>query len=149
VAIVIFLGNIFTGLFWMHIAVKTKDLKIISHSMKGIIKSDRLFTIPSIFFIVTGGFAAAIHVKTPILHTGWIFWSLVLFSISGIAFGWKVAPLQKKVYRLASGQDSSNNFNWQNFNKAYSAWEAWGLVALVTPVGAFVMMILKIPARGL
>ena len=149
VAVVIFLGNIFTGLFWMHIAVKTKDLKIISHSMKGIIKSDKLFTIPSIFFIIIGGFAAAIYSKTPLLHTGWIFWSLVLFSISGIAFGWKVAPLQRKIYRLASAQETTNDFNWQNFNKTYFAWEAWGFVALITPVGAFVMMILKIPARGI
>ena len=36
-AVVMFLGNIITGLFWMHIAVKTKDLKITSHTMKGII----------------------------------------------------------------------------------------------------------------
>jgi len=149
VAVVIFLGNIFTGLFWMHIAVKTKDLKIISHSMKGIIRSDKLFTLPSIFLIIIGGFAAAIHAKMPVLGTGWIFWSLVLFSVSGIAFGWKVAPLQKKVYLLASNPNPSVDFDWPTFNKAYTAWEIWGLVALLTPIGAFVMMILKVPSSGL
>ncbi len=40
----------------MRFAMRTKDLKIISHSMKGIIKSDQLFTIPGIIFIIAGGF---------------------------------------------------------------------------------------------
>jgi uncharacterized membrane protein len=44
-AVVIFLGNIITGLFWMHIAVKTRDLKIIHFTMKGIGEADRYFTI--------------------------------------------------------------------------------------------------------
>ena len=56
IAVMIFLGNIITGLFWMHIAVKTKDLKIISFTIKGIIKADRYFTIPGVIVITTGGF---------------------------------------------------------------------------------------------
>jgi uncharacterized membrane protein len=82
IAVIIFLGNIFTGAFWMHIAIKTKDLKIIAHTMKGVIKSDRLFTIPGVIFITAGGFMTAIFGHIPILHTGWILWSLILFSIS-------------------------------------------------------------------
>src|SRR5215213_1194183 len=89
IAVILFLGNITTGLFWMRHAVKTKDLKIISHSIKGVIKSDRLFTIPGVIFIVTGGILSATYGHFPILKTGWIFYSLILFSISGIAFGWK------------------------------------------------------------
>lgn len=144
-AVTIFLGNIFTGLFWMHIAVKTNDLKIISHTMKGIIKSDRLFTIPGIIFIITGGVMAAIFGHYPILRTGWIFWSIVLFSVSGIAFGWKVAPLQRKIYNITLNRKNANDYDWMHFKKVYSAWEIWGLVALLTPVAAFVMMTLKIP----
>ena len=43
-AVIIFLGNIITGLFWMRIAVKTKDVRIIHHTMNGIIMADRYFT---------------------------------------------------------------------------------------------------------
>src|SRR4030095_14039718 len=89
VAVTIFLGNIITGLFWMHMAVNTKDLKIISHTMKGIIKADRYFTIPGVIIITAGGFMAAIYGHFPILQTGWIFWSIVLFTISGLAFAFK------------------------------------------------------------
>jgi len=142
-AVIIFMGNIFTGLFWMHIAVKSKDPKIISHSIKGVIKSDRLFTIPGVIFITLGGFMAAISGRLPLLHTGWIFWSIVLFSISGLAFAWKVAPLQKKIKNLTSNH--SGDFDWTFFKKVYSQWELWGLFSLLTPFAALVMMVLKLP----
>ena len=145
IAVMIFLGNIVTGLFWMHIAVKTKDLKIISFVMKGIIKADRYFTLPGVVIITAGGFLAAIYGNFPILRTGWIFWSVIMFSISGLAFAFKVAPLQKKIYNLTLNKDSSIDFNWENFKKVYFEWDIWGLVALLTPLAAFVMMTLKIP----
>lgn len=145
VAVTIFLGNIVTGLFWMHIAVKTKDLKIIAHTMKGIIKADQYFTIPGVIIIIVGGLMAAIFGHFPILRTGWISWSIVLFSISGLAFAFKVAPLQKRIYTLLSNKETSTDFDWVNFRKVYLAWDIWGLIALLTPLAAFVMMTLKIP----
>jgi hypothetical protein len=42
-----------------------------------------------------------------------------LFSISGIAFALRVAPLQKKILQLLLNQDSSNDFDWMNFKDAY------------------------------
>jgi uncharacterized membrane protein len=95
IAVIIFLGNIITGLFWMRKADKTNNRSIIAFTMKGIIDSDRLFTIPGVIIITIGGFAAAIQGGIPLLRTGWIFWPIVLFSLSGLAFAWKVVPLQK------------------------------------------------------
>ena len=145
IAVMLFLGNIITGLFWMHIAVKTKDLKIINFTMKGIIKADRYFTIPGVIIITAGGFLAAIYGHLPILKTGWIFWSIIMFSISGLAFSFKLAPLQKKIYNLSLNKDPSTDFDWSNFGKVYFEWDIWGFIALVTPLAAFVMMTLKIP----
>ena len=145
IAVMIFLGNIITGLFWMHIAVKTKDLKIITFAMKGIIKADRYFTIPGVVIIIAGGFLTAIYGHFPILRTGWIIWSIIMFSTSGLVFAFKVVPLQTKIYHLTLNKESSIDFNWENFRKVYLAWDIWGLIALLTPLAAFVMMILKIP----
>ena len=145
IAVMIFLGNIITGLFWMHIAVKTKDLKIINFTMKGIRAADRYFTIPGVIVITSFGFFAAIFGHYPILHTGWIFWSIILFSISGLAFAFKVAPLQKKIYQLTLHKESSNDFDWKYFNKVYLQWDIWGFIALATHLAAFIMMTLKIP----
>lgn len=144
IAVMIFLGNIITGLFWMSFAVKTKDVKIINHTMKGIIKADRYFTIPGVLIITAGGIMAAVHASLPLLRTGWIFWSIVMFSISGIVFSIMLVPLQKKIYRLSLEQEETP-FNWEVFHKAYCAWDIWGLIAILTPLAAFAMMVLKLP----
>ncbi len=144
-AVIMFLGNIYTGLFWMHSAVKTKDLKIISHTIKNLIKSDRYFTIPGVIIITAFGLLAAIYGHFPIIRSGWILWSIILFSISGIVFSFKLAPLQKKILLLSENQETNTNFDWINFNKTLKSWDTWGLIAILTPITALIMMILKIP----
>lgn len=143
-AVVIFLGNIITGFFWMRIAVKTRDLKIIHFTMKGIRGADRYFTIPGVIFIVTAGLLTAILGHFPILHTKWILWSIIMISISGHSFAFKVVPLQKKIYHLTLNKEETH-FDWKNFDKVYRAWEIWGLIALLTPLAALAMMIVKFP----
>jgi uncharacterized membrane protein len=145
IAVMLFLGNIITGLFWMHIAVKTKDTRIINFTMKGIMKADRYFTIPGVIIITAGGILAAVYGHFPILKTGWIFWSIIMFTVSGIVFSVRLAPLQKKIYNFTLNKETSADFDWINFGKLYFEWDVWGLIALLTPVAAFVMMTLKIP----
>lgn len=146
-AVIIFLGNIITGLFWMKRADKTNDRSVIAFTMKTIIHSDRLFTIPGVIIITTGGFATAIEGGIPLLRTGWIFWPIILFSLSGLAFSWQLAPLQKKIYKLVSvhGDDPLDKALYRSYLKK---WENWGLIALITPVAAMIMMVLKIPLRS-
>lgn len=141
-AVVAFLGNIVTGLFWMKFARKTNDIKIIHHTAAGIIASDRLFTIPGVIIITAGGFAAAIYGGIPLLRTGWIFWPIVLFSLSGLFFAFKVVPLQirmKKHFEKSEGDD------WKGFDTLLKQWEFWGFMAVITPIISFFMMILKWP----
>ena len=145
IAVMIFLGNIITGLFWMQIAVKTKDLRIINFTMKGIQAADRYFTLPGVIVIIAFGFFAAILGHFPILRTGWIFWSIIMFSISGLTFALKVAPLQKRIYHLTLNKESAVDFDWEHFKKIYFEWDIWGIIALATPLAAFIMMTLKIP----
>ncbi len=145
IAVMLFLGNIITGLFWMRIAVRTKDLKIINFTMNGIIKADKYFTIPGVIIITAGGILAAVYGGFPILRTGWIFWSIIMFSISGLVFSFKLAPLQKKIYKLTLSREDADDFDWGKFNKTYFEWDIWGFIAVITPLAAFVMMTLKIP----
>ena len=145
-SVIIFLGNILTGLFWMRVAVKARDLKIISHSIKAVIRSDQIFNIPGLVMITTFGIFAAVVGKHPLLRTGWIFWSLILLTISGFVFGRKISPLQKKIYTLTSVPEE-NNFDWPYFRKVFIEWEKWVLVAFLMPVIAFILMILKVPAK--
>ncbi len=144
-AVIIFMGNIITGLFWKAHADRTHDVRFIAHTMHGIIRSDRWFTIPGVVVITVAGIFAAIQAGLPILRTGWIFWSLVAFSISGITFAWRVAPLQKQILALAT-TTRDVAFDWALYRSKSLQWELWGLLATVTPVIAVVMMVLKRPA---
>jgi uncharacterized membrane protein len=147
IAVIIFLGNIITGLFWMRIANKTNNLSIISFTMKGIITSDKWFTIPGVVIITAGGFSAAVEHGLPLLRTGWIFWSIILFSLSGLIFTVKLAPLQKKIFQLTENRDAAK-FNPDLYQANLKQWEMWGLIALLTPLAALVMMVLKMPAQS-
>lgn len=139
-SVIAFLGNITTGLFWHSHAFRTRDARLIAHAMDGIIRSDRIFTIPGVVLIIASGVATAMIGGNPILGTPWILWSLVLFAISGVVFMARVAPLQRQLLALA--RDSAT-FDLPRYAAVARRWEMWGALALLTPVGALVLMILK------
>lgn len=145
VAVILFLGNITTGVFWHLHAARTRDPKLLAHTMEGIIRSDRLFTIPGVVGIIVTGVAAAMHGNFPILGTGWILWTLVLFSISGLVFMLRVAPLQRQLRSLAEAGARSGSFDYARYHALAVRWELWGAAALVTPAAGLVLMVLKPP----
>jgi len=138
--VVMFLGNITVGVFWKMFAQKSKDPDKIAFAFKGIIKADKYFTMPGVIGITIFGIGGAMHGGLPILGTGWILWSIILFIISGIAFMAKLVPLQKKIASLASDK---GNFIWDDYHKLAKQWDIWGLIALTTPWIAAILMIIK------
>jgi uncharacterized membrane protein len=150
-AVVAFLGNITTGLFWHAHAARTRDPRLLAHAVDGIIRSDRIFTIPGVIAIIVTGVGAAITGGHPILGTPWILWSLVLFGASGLVFVLRVAPLQVQLRALAragaggagAGAGAEQGWDWGRYQDLARTWERWGAVALVTPLAALVLMVLK------
>ena len=142
-SVIAFLGNITTGIFWHAHATRTRDAKLIAHTMDGIIRSDRLFTIPGVAGIILFGFAAAGIQGYPILGTGWILWTIVLFSASGAAFMARVAPLQRELRSLAAAGAQSGSFDFDRYRAVARQWELWGGIALLTPLAGLVLMVLK------
>jgi len=144
-AVVAFLGNITIGLFWMKWAYKANNVEYLQHTVKGIIAADRIFTIPGVLVITAGGIMAAIKGGYPLLGTGWIFWSLILFTLSGIIFMVKVVPLQTKMKNYLEQSINSDSYEEKKFTNYMKAWEVWGALSLATPLLSFVLMILKWP----
>jgi uncharacterized membrane protein len=142
VAVIVFLGNITLGIFWKAIADTSRDPRIIAHTLRGIILADRWFTIPAIFVIVAGGVATAIAEQIPILATGWILWAIILFVISGLAFA-PVARLQRELEAVASEGERSGALDTAKYESISARWNFWGMVALLAPVGAVMLMVLK------
>ena len=141
-AVVLFLGNIITGLFWKAHGDRTADPRIIAHTLEGIIRSDRWFTVPSVVFILVFGVAAAIIRGLPILGTGWIWQSIVLFGVSGLAFMLQIAPLQRRLLGLAAA-GTSQEWDAAAYRRLSRRWEFWGVVAILTPLAALVLMVYK------
>jgi uncharacterized membrane protein len=139
IAVVLFLGNITTGVFWKAHADRTRDPRIIAHTLDGIIRSDRLFTIPGVILIVLFGIGAAMMGKLPILRTAWIWQSIVLFTVSGLIFSVQVAPLQRRMRALAAG----GSLDEAVYRRLSRRWEFWGALAILAPVAALLLMVLK------
>jgi uncharacterized membrane protein len=142
VAVIAFLGNIATGLFWHIHAARTRDPRLLAHTVNGIIRSDRLFTMPGVVVIIATGIFAAIRGGFPLLRTGWIAWTLVLFGISGLVFMFRVAPLQRQLLALAQA-GTAGSFDYAGYASLAKRWEIWGAVALLTPLAGLALMVLK------
>ena len=142
VAVIAFLGNITTGLFWHIHAARTRDARLLAHTVDGIIRSDRLFTIPGVVVIITTGIIAAVTGGLPLLRTGWIPWTLVMFSLSGLIFMAYVAPLQRQLFAMAQA-GASGNFDFAAYSAVAKRWEIWGAAALLTPLAGLALMVLK------
>ena len=141
-AVVMFLGNIITGLYWHRLAARTRDPRLLHHAMDGILKSDRWFTNPSAATIAVTGVAMALVGHLPILRTHWIAGGLALFILSGLVYVTRVTPLQKQLRDLARA-GVIGTFDHPRYEALARTWELWGAVALALPLAAFVLMILK------
>lgn len=135
-AVIIFLGNITVGVFWKAWADRTNNAAIIAHTMEGIIKADRIFTIPAVLLILIGGLGATFSADLSILKTGWVLWGLALFILSGIAFG-PLSRSQRSLLALAKSGDLDA------YRAASSQWNLFGTIALVLPFIAAAIMITK------
>jgi uncharacterized membrane protein len=142
-AVILFIGNIVTGVFWHKHALRTNDARLIAHAMDGVLRSDRLFTLPGVLVIIASGLFAALQAGFPLLRTGWILWSLALFGISGAVFGVRLTPLQRRMRDLAQAGAASGTFDRAAYERLSRQWDAWGAVATLAPIGALALMVLK------
>jgi uncharacterized membrane protein len=142
IAVVLFLGNVITGVFWKFHGDRVGTLEARAQALDGVIRSDRWFTLPGVMLIIITGVLLALTLQLPLLSTKWIAWSLVLFGISGAVFSARVAPLQKKLLaNVRAGQGGV--WNESEYHSMSRAWELWGWVATGTPVVALVLMVTK------
>ena len=142
VSVVLFLGNIMTGVFWKVHADRTGDLRARAQALDGIIKADRWFTVPGVLLIVATGVSMALLAHLPMLGTLWIAAALALFGVSGLAFGIAVGPLQKKL--LANVRAGlAGTWDETQYNSLSRAWGLWGIVATAAPLIALFLMVMK------
>jgi uncharacterized membrane protein len=142
VSVVVFLGNIITGFFWKLHADRMGELRARAQALDGLIRADRVFTTPAVFFIIATGVLLALTMGLPIFGTPWILWGLILFGIAGAVFGIFVGPLQKKL--LANARAGlAGTWNEAEYHALSKSWGRWGAVATAAPLGALLLMVFK------
>ena len=142
-AVVIFVGNMVTGILWKLHGDQTTNPVIIRHTMAGLIRADRWFTIPGVALILVGGFGAALVGGLPLLRTPWILAGIILFTISGFAYMGRIVPLQRQMLAVARSGAESGTFDWDKYRALSRRWNVWGTIALLAPVLAMIGMIAK------
>jgi uncharacterized membrane protein len=97
---------------------------------------------PGVLLIIGSGLWMALDANYPLLRTPWILWSLVLFGISGVLFGARVAPLQKKL--LANVRVGlTGQWDEAEYHALSRSWQVWGIIATGTPLIVLFLMVLK------
>ena len=79
-AVIIFVGNITLGPFWKAAADRTKNREKVADTLKNLIRADRLFTMPSVAFLIIFGFGAQMTIGYEI-ETPWILWGLIMIAM--------------------------------------------------------------------
>jgi uncharacterized membrane protein len=143
VGVVLFFAGFSASLFLRVRAERARDPKIIAYSFSLINFNDKWFTPPAVVLIVAGGFGAALVAGIPVVGTGWILWSLVLFGVSGLIFLFRALPLQKRIERLAAQDSDLGEFDWAGYRALSSVWSRWATTAFLAVVVAFVLMVFK------
>ena len=144
-SVILFLGNIITGLFWKAHADATRDPRLQAHALAGIIRSDNWFTIPSVLLIIITGVALAMSAGLPLLGTQWIAVSLAAFLISGLLFGIFLGPQQKQLLAMAREAEAGTVPEWPSaaYRRLSTRWEVIGLIAIALPLVALALMVFK------
>ncbi len=142
-AVVLFLGNTITGLFWKRHADRSKEAALMVHALRGITRSDYWITLPSAAAILVTGFGLTGVGRIGVLTTGWVWKSGLLLAASGVIYGLFVAPLQKRLEKLAAAGLQSGQVDWPVYRRTSRWWEFWGAVAVVAPLVALHLMVTK------
>jgi uncharacterized membrane protein len=141
-AAVIFLGNILLAVFWKAHADRTGDPRVIAHTIEGIIRADRWFTMPGVTLLILTGFGAAGLMRIP-LTSFWIVASLVLLAVSAAAFMGRLVPIQRRMLALTRSAAGGGVFDRARYRLLSRQWIIWGVIATVTPLIALVLMVTK------
>lgn len=140
-AVVAFVGNITVGVFWKAWADRSGNAAIMAHTIDGIIRADRIFTIPAVIVLFLAGMAAAGVGHYSVLGTGWILWGLGLFVISGLGFG-PVARSQRELLKIAQ-MGLQTPEQRQSYEAVSGRWNVFGTLSTVAALLALVIMVLK------
>lgn len=136
IGVVLFLGNITTGIFWKLAADRSGDVRAIAQAIEGILQADRWFTQPGATLILLSGLALTWVGGYP-FSTFWIWGGLALFVLSAVIFKLAVEPAQRRMLAAIRSDDH------ETYQAESRRWMWSGTLATLAPYGALVLMVMK------
>ena len=102
---------------------------------------DKWFTIAGVIIITASGFSAVVEGGLLLIRTGWIFWSIILCSLSRLVFIMEPESLKKKIFRLSEHREIGK-FNNDLYHSSLEQWEIGALIGPLKHLAALVIMLL-------
>lgn len=141
---VILLGNIIVSGVWMFLAEQNKERTTLHFAAKAVNWMDVLFTAPGALLLTLGN--GLIMVPTwGGIGTSWLAVSLGLFILSGIIWLGLLLKYQERLIQLSSNPvgSASGEELPEAFFQVLHRWYFWGTVAIILPLIALVLMVVK------
>jgi len=140
VGVCLFIGNIIVSALWKVMADRTRSFPVVRFATRLVNVTDVVFTgLGVTLLLVTGHLLAGYY--GGILAQPWIFWSYVLFGVSGAIWLFVLVPIQLKQARLlrASRQETIPD----EYHRLARLWSLAGTVATLVPLPAIYLMVSK------
>ncbi|WP_457583736.1 DUF2269 family protein [Ensifer canadensis] len=131
-----------TGIaFFMVMARRTRDARLIAHVAGTVVVADTVFTATAVVFQPITGYLLATSMGWS-LGEGWIALSLILYVVTGM-FWLPVVWIQIRLRNLARLAAKENTPLPAAFDRLYAIWFACGFPAFLAVVGIFWLMLAK------
>ena len=147
--VIVFFANLVAALFWRSRAEATNDPRVLAFAYRTLNLGDKWLTPPSVGLIVAGGVGASLQVRLPILSTGWVLWSILLFSVSGLLFGLRALPRQKALAAHAEAGVRDGNFDLATHRRLAREWAFWSHLSLLAAAAVLPLMVFRPGVPGM
>lgn len=134
----LFLGNVVVSGTWAALAERTRNYDIIYFSNRLVLLTDLLFTLTGAILVVITGSMMAEHYGGASTQ-GWISWSYLLFSTSGLIWAIVLVPIQLRQRILLRRHQSIT----PEYLRLSRIWQIAGAIATLVPLPIVYLMIAK------
>lgn len=127
--------------FFMVMAHRTGDAKLIAHTASIVVIADFVFTASAVIVQPVTGVWLALEVGWP-LTEGWVVWSIALYLFVG-CFWLPVVVMQTKMRDLACAAAEKNLPLPPLYHRLYRLWFAFGFPAFFAVLGIVWLMVAR------
>lgn len=139
VGVVMFLGSIVMSLIWALKTQAAQSDRLILFVISNISSFDNWLIKPGVLLIVLNGLYLS-YQWGGVFSQAWIYMSMLMFILSGLVWGLKLIPLQKRILAVS---DNVVQDNEQPLASSFKAWLGWAILATLLPLIAFMLMLIK------